>query len=355
MAYCRLRSAGERVTPVVRLIFIALCASLFAVVVRGGEKLGVGLPVACTLGTDCWVANYPDLDPGPGARDSLCGPRSYDDHDGSDFAIRDLAAMERGVTVRAAAAGVVRSARDGMDDVLVTEPGVRERIAGRECGNGVLVEHADGWQTQYCHLRRGSVLVRPGQAVGAGTPLALVGLSGNTEFPHLHFTLRRSGAPVDPWTGHALAAGCGTADGALWEPAAGLAYEAVALYNAGFAPGPPLIEAIRRGERGGDSLPADAPALVLWVEMFGVRAGDRLQFRIRAPDGAQVLESEQQVPRDQARRFVYVGTRRSGARWMTGDYRGEITLLRGAGAGADADALRRELQATVRIAPDLSR
>ena len=32
--------------------------------------------------------------------------------------------------------------------------------AGRNCGNGVTLDHGDGWQTQYCHMRRGSVAVK---------------------------------------------------------------------------------------------------------------------------------------------------------------------------------------------------
>jgi len=39
------------------------------------------------------------------------------------------------------------------------------------------------------HLRRGSVLVRPGDRVAAGQPLAACGNSGNSSEPHLHFQL----------------------------------------------------------------------------------------------------------------------------------------------------------------------
>lgn len=64
----------------------------------------LSLPLACTPNKDCWIANHVDLDPGPGLRDYACGVLTYDQHKGTDFAIRDRAAMEAGVVVLAAAA-----------------------------------------------------------------------------------------------------------------------------------------------------------------------------------------------------------------------------------------------------------
>jgi len=54
------------------------------------------LPLACHSHRDCWIANHADLDPGPGFRDYACGELTYDGHKGTDFAIRDRAAMADG-------------------------------------------------------------------------------------------------------------------------------------------------------------------------------------------------------------------------------------------------------------------
>src|SRR5213594_4238893 len=63
------------------------------------EREGLGLPLLCTLGETCWVANYVDVDPTEAAHDFRCKGRTYNGHDGTDFAIRDRGVMERGVTV----------------------------------------------------------------------------------------------------------------------------------------------------------------------------------------------------------------------------------------------------------------
>ena len=76
----------------------------------------LALPLDCTLGESCFIQNYVDDDPGPGAADFTCGALTYDGHKGTDFALTSIAAMEAGVTVRAAAPGVVRGVRDGMPD-----------------------------------------------------------------------------------------------------------------------------------------------------------------------------------------------------------------------------------------------
>ena len=192
---------------VIYLIFLFVSVSAAASDLPPGG--GFSLPLNCTPGTDCWMMNYPDMAPGRDVADPQCGPRSFDGHKGTDLAIRDLATMRRGVPVRAAANGVVRHARDGMPDKIMRTKADRAQLKGRDCGNGIVVDHDNGWQTQYCHLRRGSVAVRPGESVRRGQRLGLVGLSGWTQFPHVHLTIRRRGEVLDPMTGRPLSTGCG--------------------------------------------------------------------------------------------------------------------------------------------------
>ncbi|MEE9544340.1 MAG: M23 family metallopeptidase [Rhodospirillales bacterium] len=234
------------------------------------------MPLRCVAGETCWIVNYVDIDPTPGRRDYRCGWLSYDGHKGTDFAIRDLPTMRRGVAVMAAAGGRVMGLRDGMEDVNVKKIGGPEALKGKDCGNGVLIKHPGGWSSQYCHMRKGSIAVSKGDAVTTGQRLGLVGLSGRTEFPHLHITVRKDGKVVDPFIGLHRAERCSLGDDPLWkaEILAKLDYRSVHLSNAGFAAAKPITESVRNGLYRQKTISRLSPTLFLWVDIFWPRPGE---------------------------------------------------------------------------------
>ena len=63
-------------------------------------------------------------------------------------------------------------------------------------GNCVVVDHGNGLATLYAHAS--SILVGVGQSVAQGETIALVGSTGDSSGPHLHFEVRVNGAAVDP-------------------------------------------------------------------------------------------------------------------------------------------------------------
>ena len=63
-------------------------------------------------------------------------------------------------------------------------------------GNLVVVDHGNGLATAYAHAS--AILVGVGQQVSQGETLSLVGSTGNSSGPHLHFEVRVNGAAVDP-------------------------------------------------------------------------------------------------------------------------------------------------------------
>lgn len=63
-------------------------------------------------------------------------------------------------------------------------------------GNTVIIKHAGAFSTVYAHNRRN--LVRVGQFVEKGQPIAEVGQTGRATAPHLHFEVRRDGSPRNP-------------------------------------------------------------------------------------------------------------------------------------------------------------
>ncbi len=117
--------------------------------------------------------------------------------------------------------------------------------------------------------------------------------------------------------------------------------EATALYNAGFAAGVPKPRVARSGLLASARLPADAPALVLWVDMFWARKGDALCFRVTAPGGGLFIEKTVVLKKTLARRFTFVGKKRKSRRWPPGVYQGEIVLRR---QGAKSLAVSRQVE-----------
>lgn len=304
------------------------------------------LPLDCEPGETCWIVNYVDNDPSPERRDYRCGWLTYDGHKGTDFAIRDLGAMRKGVSVLAAAPGVVIGTRDEMRDVDVNEIGGPAALKGKDCGNGVRIAHDGDWFTQYCHVRLGSVAVRRGQRVAAGDKLGLVGLSGATEFPHVHLEVTRGRTVVDPFVGETPGQACGPGPAPLWrkDVLARLAYRSALLNNAGFASARPTERGVREGLFRENVLSRRSPVLYLWVDIYWPRPGDDLEIRITAPDGQTVLDYRKRLTIRKPRDFYFAGRPKPGILWEEGAFVGEIRLVREKGpAGREEYTLRREV------------
>ena len=339
--YCEMTVRRRQKVSTSHRSAILVATALFfglAVTAHADGSLQLGLPLDCTPGVDCWVVNNVDLDSSDGARDFMCRRHTYDDHKGTDFAVRDLQAMGKGVPVRASAAGTVAGVRDGMPDISVALVG-REALGGRECGNGMVIRHSGGWETQYCHLRQGSVLVSPGDVVESGAQLGLVGQSGWAEFPHVHISVRHDGQIVDPFSNASpkvggapcVTPGAGGVEGhGLWREGVfgGDFYERTSIYHVGFSGVVPNVEAIRAGLFDGIKITPTAPVLAFWADVFWVEKGDHISLRLIKPDGTVLIEHFIKPEKNQARHWVFAGKKRKTARWPAGSYIGEITVSR---------------------------
>ena len=312
----------------------AIAAVAIAVMPVRAGPLGapeLSLPIDCEPGKTCWVLNYVDLDSGPETRDFGCGRRTYDGHDGTDFALKDLGAMQRGVAVKAAAGGIVKAVRDGIEDVNVRDIG-RASLGGKDCGNGVVIDHGFGWETQYCHLKKGSLAVKKGEPVPTGHVLGQVGMSGFTEFPHIHLTVRRNGQAVDPHTGAFAGEACGGGPGTLWKPeiAAKLPYEPLLLLNAGFSDTEPSRRPGRPPQADPQPVKRDAQFMYFWVDAFGIQPEDEIHFKVIAPGQQQLLEHMLKGQRNRPYYFQWLGIKRVSPEWTRGAYVGEVRIVRGA-------------------------
>ena len=132
-----------------------------------------------------------------------------------------------------------------------------------------------------------------GQTVTQGTPLGQIGLSGNTEFPHLHLSVRRNGADIDPFAPETSA--CGETGEDLWRDP--MPYLAGGIVGIGLSPAVPDFATIKAGTT--TSATTASPALVIWAHLFGQRQGDKLALSITGPTG-EVISDTVTIERTQA-------------------------------------------------------
>ena len=313
------------------LMLILLGAAIPGAKAETGIQLS--LPIACTLGTDCFIQQYADVDPGPEERDYHCGGETYDGHTGTDFRVISPEAAARGVPVLASAPGKVRSMRDGVEDRLIAS---REDIAalnGLDCGNAVVIDHGGGWETQYCHMKRGSVRVRSGDTVAAGAPLGLVGYSGNAQFAHVHLTVWRDRRVVDPFSGKAQGGTCNTEDAdlsaSLWAPELrpSLIYVDSTIIEVGFSSGAASPGGAQREPVG--ALAATSPGLVFYARLINLRKGDSLRLTASGPGNFKAASSIPAFERRKAEYIGFAGKKLTGKRWPSGRYQGRVEVVHG--------------------------
>lgn len=125
----------------------------------------LGAAFRCPLSTYRLTSHFGNrLDPITGVKSS---------HTGIDMAISS------GTPIMASASGTVSTA--GFSNIF---------------GNYVIINHAQGYQTLYGHMSK--IHAKKGQWVSQGTVIGLVGSTGYSTGPHLHFTVYKNGRLIDP-------------------------------------------------------------------------------------------------------------------------------------------------------------
>jgi Peptidase family M23 len=301
---------------------------------RADDRPQLSLPLACQPHKTCFIQTYVDVDPGKGIKDYMCGSATYDQHSGVDFRLLSAAAViKTPVPVLAAADGTVKAVRDGVADVFFKKAKPQD-IAGRECGNGVIIDHGNGWETQYCHLHQNSVHVAKGQAVKRGDQLGDAGYSGMADFAQVFLSVRHDGKVVDPFLPDADGKCDPNARGpGLWEPmaAAAFPYNSGEMIGADFAGAPPDVSALEVNDRDVVPLTPTSPTLVLYGRFINLKKGDRVHFVATGPRGAIFDEFAQPLGKNKATFVAFTGKRLGNDPWPTGHYDGRVALVRDGG------------------------
>ena len=150
-------------------------------------------PVEGAPFTETYISNYVDVDPIDDEASDYTGSNAvYDGHTAWDIGVGNFNEMDLGVQLYAAAAGTVSAVHEGEYDRHTTWG------SPTPTANYVKIDHGDGWQTIYWHMRRDSLQVEVGQAVEEGDFIGYMGSSGKSSGAHLHFGVRHHGRTVEP-------------------------------------------------------------------------------------------------------------------------------------------------------------
>ncbi len=158
-----------------------------------GQKTTFIWPLRTANGlNDCsyyYIGNYLDHDTtSPGILDWNCGSVTYDGHHGTDICIfpYPFYKMDNNlVEVIAAATGIIINKVDGHYD--------RNCIKGDSIANYMVIQHSDGSCALYWHMKKNSLTSKQvGDTIYAGEYLGIVGSSGKSTGPHLHFEVLKT-------------------------------------------------------------------------------------------------------------------------------------------------------------------
>lgn len=214
--------------------------------------------------------------------------RTYDRHDGLDIFVTPFywwqMEQDAGIVV-AAAPGIIR-------DKVGDQPERSCQVNSRGGDNNlVVIEHDDGSFAYYAHMRKDSLTARPlGARVEAGDYLGVIGSSGISSGPHLHFEVgfREQGGFLsqDPWAGQ-----CNAINDTGWwvdQPD----YHTPAILSVATHRRPPEFPPCPQTERPhyADSFSA-GDRVILSVAARDLLTGGRVEVDVLAPDGSRFLTS----------------------------------------------------------------
>jgi len=317
---------GRGAASVLIALFLALGSGPDAhAIFTRSKKPKLEFPLACTLDSDCWITRYMDRGIGHAAADHACRRRTEDGHTGIDIAVSSFARIRAGVPVIAVAEGTVLRQRDGMpDEPLVVAEG--ESVSGKECGNGLVLDIGNDWLVQYCHMKKGSLRVKAGDKVFARDLLGEMGVSGLTEYPHLHVTLRHKGVIVDPFGGGEIENGCDRRGPRpqMWKKE--IREPGIVLLPPAFSTEPRTRDEIWNAPVA--ELTTDAGALVLNGRAFHARKGDRWDIKFTDPHGHVVYRYKAIIQEDRQLQWRYAGLKKPKGGWVPGLWRGEVKVTR---------------------------
>ncbi len=294
----------------------------FAAVAEEMQIPSLMAPVDCSDSSVCYVQIHPDWDAQKDEIDDYKeGNMTLDGAKSTIIRLTGTAKMYNGVLVKAVARGLVKSVRDNMPDFVQKD---KNYMQWRECGNGIAIDLDKGWRVQYCHLKEGSIKVRPGDVVNAGDVIAHVGASGKASYPQLELLVTHKGEYVDPFKG--------PDEKPLWNKEAQkqLPYRSAGVLHFAFVDRVPTKKDAFEGFEADDKqqLARQIKQLFLWAHIFGMKADDLLELKIVNSLGEEFAAKKIQISETTLTHYSYVGKETNFLELPPGKWVGQLRLYR---------------------------
>ena len=139
-----------------------------------------------------------------------------------------------------------------------------------------------------------------------GDILGQVGMSGQSNFPHLHLSVSKYGNTIDLFRQEQAQTCSQMAGNGLWHQAP--FYSATSLFTVGFSTAIPSFSAVKLGAARLTALAHNDAALVLYGYAFYTEAGDLIDLKVTCPEGISV-EHTTQIEKTQSQLFRAFGKR----------------------------------------------
>jgi hypothetical protein len=300
------------------IIFLLPCYTALAI--------ELDFPLNCKLGVNCWISDLQShlLQKNKNKEvDFLCKSKTYPGNIGTAFATRRNDHMNNSVEVISPINGRVKSVKDGINDISINEID-RQSPVSDKCGNFVILVQ-DDFEIELCHLKKNSITVKVNDEVKVGQNIGQVGLSGATEYPHLHVNLRKIKAnkkyvEVDPFYGEQKE--CGLTPKSLWTNPQQMEKQAAKtgiIYNYGFAFNEIVAEEVRLWQKNNVTQPPTPNSIIGFVDIFSVNAGDKISLKIVDEMGKELASKTKEFNQYQNRYFIYVSKPLNGQK-LRGQY-----------------------------------
>ncbi len=281
------------------------------------SELKFNTPIQCKIGEDCFLLNQLEK--------VGCGQLPFSTKDGVMFIAKHDALVRDGIKILASQNGKVKAVRSNVDDQD------KSTVSIAPCGNGIIVTHANGYETQYCYLHKDTIKLKKGDKVKEGQELGLMGMSGNINYPAMLFTLKRKNKHIDPFTNNHKSEDCVyNHDKSLWNPETikTMIHSETIITNYGFTTEEPEIAKARNGDYNTMTIAGNTNIIGYFIDLIGVYEGDLIIIEMLSPDGYKIVSYQKKFVDFNPRAFAHIVYKNQSQKLNEGEYKISFKLLR---------------------------